>query len=160
MANEYGLGRLGLPIDQAKCLELLSEAGDLGYLEAQYTLGSYHAQGKMGLEQNDEEAFKYEKKAAEGGHLNALHNAGCMEVENYDFVAGMRHWRLAASGGYRKSMECLILFFFEKGLLHHDDLADTLQAMYHARAEMKSEDRDDYIKQLKMTGEYREEFDW
>ena len=32
--------------------------------------------------------------------------------------------------------------------------AETLQVMYHARGEMKSEDCDQYIQHLKMTGEY------
>lgn len=34
---------------------------------------------------------------------------------------------------------------FEDGVLHHGDLAKTLKAMYIARAEMKSDDRDEYI---------------
>ena len=48
---------------------------------------------------------------------------------------------------------------FEEGALHHGDLADTLQAMYRARDELKSKDRDQYIAYLKTTGEYHEEYD-
>ena len=48
---------------------------------------------------------------------------------------------------------------FEKGLLHHKDLAETLQTMYRSRAEMKSEDRDQYIKQLKRNGEHNDSMD-
>ena len=104
MAMEYSDdGRLGLPVDQAKCIDLLRQSADLGYQEALYTLESFHAQGKMGLEQNKEEASKYAKKAAEGGNIPALHNIGCMEGRNGDDVAAMRHWRLAASGGYKKA---------------------------------------------------------
>ena len=55
-------------------------------------------------------------------------------------------------------MDCLIECF-ENGLLHHDDLAEVLQAMYCARSEMKSEDRDKYIDYLKRTGEYNGEYD-
>ena len=44
-------------------------------------------------------------------------------------------------------------------MFHHGDLAETLQAMYRARAEMKSEDRDQYIEYLKRTGEYEAEYD-
>jgi hypothetical protein len=65
---------------------------------------------------------------------------------------------MSASGGYRSSMEALIKCF-EAGFLHHGDLAKTLQAMYLARSEMRSEDRDKYIKYLKMTGEYEEEYE-
>ena len=57
-------------------------------------------------------------------------------------------------------MDCLIEYYFEQGLLRHGDLAKTLQAMYLARADMKSEDRDKHIQYLKMTGEYAAEFEW
>ena len=157
MALHYGYGHYGLPVDQTKCIELLREAADgLGDPEAQYQLGDFHCFGKMGLEQNEEESLRYTKKAAECGHLLARHNLGCTENENGDIVAAMPHWRLSASGGNKKSMGALI-GRFENGLLHHGDLAETLQAMYAARAEMRSKDRDQYLAYLKQTGEYQEE---
>ena len=88
----------------------------------------------------------------------ARHNLGFMGDENGDHVAGMRHWRLSASGGYRISMEALIECF-EDGFLYHEDLSETLQAFYRSRSEMKSEDRDHWIKHLKETGEYTDEHD-
>ena len=48
---------------------------------------------------------------------------------------------------------------FELGFLHHSDLAETLQAMYRSRSELKSEGRDQYIKYLKLAGEYKAEYD-
>ena len=48
---------------------------------------------------------------------------------------------------------------FEDGLLHHGDLAETLRAFYLARAEMKSDDRDEFIEYLKENGEYKEEYE-
>ena len=158
MALDYGDGGHGLPVDQAKCIELLLESADLGCPGAQRQLGNYHHEGEMGLEQNKEKARKYFEKAAEGGHLLARHNLAFTANENGDRVAAMRHWRLSASGGYRKSMGALIECF-EGGLLRHDDLAESVQAMYLARAEMKSEDRDQYIAHLKRTGEYEARFD-
>ena len=68
------------------------------------------------------------------------------------------HWRLSAAGGIRPSMEILIECFGD-GRIHHRDLAETLQAFYRARAEMKSEDRDQYIAYLKRTGKYEEEYE-
>ena len=52
-----------------------------------------------------------------------------------------------------------LIVCFEIGILHHDDLAETLQAFYRSRFEMKSEDRDLYIKHLKMIGEYETEYE-
>ena len=158
MAMKYGSGRNGLPVDQAKCVELLRESADLGFPGAQYNLGTFYHQGKMGLEQNEEEARKYYKEAAEGGHMLSLHNLGCAKAGNGDPVAAMRHWRLSASGGHKTSMGALIVCF-EYGLLHHADLTETLQALYLSRFEMKSEGRDQHIAYLKMIGEYHAEYE-
>jgi len=158
MATHYSNGKFGLPVDQAKCIELLHKATDLGFPPAQFQLGNFHDGGRMGLEQNKEEASKCYKEAAKGGDVIARHHLGCKEARNGDIVAAMRHFRLSASGGFRKSMEGLTACF-EDGLLHHADLAETLQAFYRARAEMKSEDRDQCIKHLKEIGEYKEEYE-
>ena len=56
-------------------------------------------------------------------------------------------------------MEGLIASF-EAGLLHHNDLAEALRAMYLARSEMRSEDRDKYIEYLKRTGKYNAEYEY
>ncbi len=158
LAMYYGRGLYGLPVDQAKCFDLLRQSADLGFPGAHYKLGLYHYHGEMGLEENEEEAHKYFKEAAEGGYLISRHNLACMEYNNGDRVAAMRHWRLSASGGYKKSMGDLI-GCFEDGLLHHGDLAEVLQVMYRSRAEMKSEDLDRYIEYLKKAGDYEAEYD-
>jgi hypothetical protein len=156
MAMHHGYGHYGLPVDEAKCIELLRESAGLGFPGAQAHLGFFHYEGEMGLEENEEEGLKYVKEAAKGGDFTSLHNLGITEARNGNDVAATRHWRLSASGGYRDSMRFLIEHSFEDGLLHHADLAETLQAMYLARAEMRSEERDQYIKYLKMKGEHED----
>jgi TPR repeat protein len=159
MSMSYGRGRKGLPLDQVKCIDLLRQSAALGCQEAQYQLGQAYDHGEMGLEQNEEEAIKYYEKAAESGHMNALHNLACAMGGNGDFATAMRHWRLAASGGYRVSMNSLITVCFEDCLLHHADLAETLQVFYRCRDEMRSEDRNTFVETLKKTGMYDEEYD-
>ena len=159
LAMKYGSGKNGLPVDEVKCIELLRESADLGFPGAQYNLGNFHCNGHMGLEQNEEEELKYIKEAAEGGDFPSLHNLGWMENDNGNRTVAMQHWRLTASGGLKESNHDLIEHCFEKGLLHHGDLAETLQAFYLARAELKSNGRDQYIKYLKNTGKYKEEYD-
>ena len=156
--NVYGTGQLGLPVDQAKCIDLLRQSDDLGFPPAQAQLGDYYYDGEMGLEQNEEVALRYWEKAAEGGHLPALYNLGCIESNNGNSAAALHHLRLAASGGHKISMGALVQCF-EAGLLQHKDLAETLKVFYRARAEMKSEDRDKFIKLLKEEGNYQEEYD-
>jgi hypothetical protein len=158
MGMNYGHGDLGLPVNQAKCIELLRQSAGLGCPVAHYQLGIFHHTGIMGLEEDQEEMRKCWEKAAEAGMVVAWHNVGCIEANNGDHIVALRHWRLSASGGYRRPMVCLIEFF-EDGLLHHGDLAETLQAMYRSRAEMRSDARVRYIKHLKMTGRYDEDFD-
>ena len=158
LAMHYDAGGLGLSVDQAKCVDLLRQSADLGFPVARYQLACFHHDGEMGLEQNDEEASKYLEKAAEDGNADARHNLGCTEYNNGNNVAAMRHWRLSASGGHRRSMDALIECF-EEGLLRRKDLAETLQAMYLARAEMKSDGRDKFIAYLKRTGKYKAEYD-
>ena len=158
MAMYHGRGQFGLQVDQTKCIDLMGQAAALGYTDAQYQLGNFYKFGTMGLEQNDGKAIKYWEKAAEGGNIRARNNLGCVDGGSGDHVAAMRHWRLSASGGFKKSMENLIVCF-ENGDLHHQDLAETLQVFYSANAEMKSDDRDKYIKHLKEAGEYRAEYD-
>ena len=158
MSLEHGYGDLGLPVNQTKCIDLLRESASLGFPGAQYQLGVFYHNGAMGLQQNLEEATQYWERAAEGGHVSSRHNLGCSEWENGCRVAAVPHFRLAASAGFRLSAEALIECF-EVGLLHHADLAETAQAFYRARAEIRSEDRDEHIKYLKETGEYKEEYD-
>jgi TPR repeat protein len=157
MAMTYGYGWNGLPVNQAKCIELLRQSAGLGYYPALYQLGAFHDAGAMGLEEDQEKALQYYKEAAEGGHLLARHNVGCTDKETGDDVAAMRHFRLSASAGLKISMGSLIACF-EEGLLQHEDLAETMRAMYHARAEMRSAERDQHIAYLKTTGEYREKY--
>ena len=158
LAMKYMNGTLGMSVDEAKCIDLLRKCASLGLPLAQYQLGCFYDDGEMGLEQNKEEARKYLEKAAEGGYLLARHNLGSAEGRNGNHVSAMRHLRLSASGGYKMSMETLILCF-ETGFLHHGDLAESIRAFYCARAEMKSKDRDQWVKYLKETGRYNEEYD-
>ena len=154
MSTYYGTGELGLPVDQAKRIELMRQSANLGCPAALFQLGIVHHK-----EHNREMEKKYWTEAAEGGDLISRHNLGAWEERNGNIIAAFRHWRLSASAGYRSSMENLIKRF-EFGLLHHTDLAETLQAFYRSRAEMNSRDRDQYIRHLKETGKYNEEYNF
>ena len=154
----YGNGQYGLAVDRAKCIDLLREAADLGCSAAQYQLGQFHHDGKMGLKRNKKKALKYWEKAAEGGKVDARHSLGVVEGKKGNDVAAIRHLRLSASGGFRRSMESLISAF-EHGVLHHSDLSESLRRYYRSRTEMKSEGRDQHIAYLKRAGEYKAEYD-
>ena len=63
-------------------------------------------------------------------------------------------WIPVVRGGKAKLSLRNLIIYFEDGLLHHGDLAETLQAFYLARAELRSEDRDGYIEHLERIGKY------
>ena len=158
MGMKYGYGELGLPVDQGKCIDLLCQSADLGNAVSQYQLGNYHLTGEMGLEQNKEEALQHYQKAAECGDLMAWYTLGVTEHNKGNRAAALRRLRVSASGGLRRPMDGLIAYF-ENGLLQHGDLAETLQAFYRSRAEMKSKERDKCIVYFKETGKYKQEYD-
>ena len=158
MAMAHGHGKGGLPVDQARCIELLQYSAGLGYPRANYQLGAYHHADLMGLERNGDQAFEYWEEAAKGGDVRARHNLALF-VGPGNAVTAMRHWRLAASAGDRLAMDHIIVNCFEGGFLRHGDLAEILQVMYRSRAETRSEDRDLYIMDLKMKAKYDESHD-
>ena len=154
MSTYYRRGQMGLSVNQAKCIDLLRQAADLGLPGAHYELGNIHHSGELGLEQDDAKAKMHWKKAADSGHLVSQHNIGHKMAEMHDdFVTAMRYWRLAASGGYKPSIKTLIECF-ERGFFHHRDLSEALQNHYKATAEMKSNERDQYINILKTRTAY------
>ena len=106
----------------------------------------------------DLKVYEWLLERAKGGDVLSRHNIGMTEGVNGNPVAAMRHLRLSASGGDRSSIETLITGF-EAGMIHHGDLAETLQAMYRARAETTSGDRDKFIAYLKSNGQYEKEYD-
>ena len=159
LAMHYGRGELGLRVDEAKCIELLRKAVALGFPRGHYQLGKLYGNGEVGLQRDAAKAKMHWEKAAEGGHLLARHNLGSAEWDNGNLIAALRHWKLSASGGFKLSVTCL-LTFFERGMLHHFFLAEVMPVFYRSRAEMKSDDRDKYIAHLKVTGEYREEYEY
>ena len=158
MALDYGFGEFELPVDQGKCIELLRESASLGFPPAQFQLGVFYSHGCMGLEQNHEKAIQLWEKAAKGGYLPAIDSLGCTAHGAGHHVAAMRHFRLSASHGDRRSATDLI-GYFQRGFLHHGDLAGALQAMYRAIADMRSKERDEFIEYLKEEGKYNEMYD-
>ena len=49
-----------------------------------------------------------------------------------------------------------LLKHFEVGFLHHGDLAETMRVFYRSRAELKSDDRDQFTKK---TGRNKKEYE-
>lgn len=67
---------------QRDAVHWLHKAADEAYdILAQYQLGHAYSYGKFGLPVDTELAFKYTRRAADGGFVLAQHNLGCLYIE-------------------------------------------------------------------------------
>jgi len=143
---------LGLPMDKAKGLELLTRAADLGYGHASCTLGNLLEEGwKYGVSYDKLKARQYFERAAELGHVGALLKLGLLEQKNDNYRAAIKHWRIAAAMGDEIAVANLISCFEGEKLLHND-LANCLQTKDKACLDMKSEQRTEFEKYVEEFG--------
>jgi TPR repeat protein len=142
LANSYDDGLNGIQQDHTKAKELYAKAADLGHSEAHSQLANiYLEQGNL-----KKAKFHYEA-AAMAGHEGARNNLGCMEAESRNMDRAAKHLTIAASTGDFQSMQYLRLCF-EKGLVSRESIDLTLEAYNNSCTEMRSEDRDAYIRTI------------
>ena len=93
----------GVARDEARAVEVLKEAAELGYADAQFRLGECYG-GGHGVEQDDAEAVKWYRKAAEQGHADAQNKLGeCCYLGNgteQDYAEAVKWLRKAAEQGH------------------------------------------------------------
>ena len=133
----YQIGALGLPIDESKGLEYLVRAANLDHDDACFTLGYSYYTG-TNFVQDKAKGREYLERAAAKGHVVAGLVLGCIEMDNGNRQAAMRHWRIAAACGGKVAAEELVTCY-ELGYIRHKDLAESLQARDIACSEIKSE---------------------
>ena len=79
--------------------------------------------------------------AAMMGKLNARHNLGCYEAENGNYNRALRHFMIAAKGGYKDSLDA-VKQGFRDGHVTKEDFEKTLRGYQASCDETKSEQRD------------------
>ena len=67
LAGKYESGSLGVQKDMRRAVELLTEAAELGSIDALYNLGIVYYHGK-GIQENKAKGVEFYKKAAVQGH--------------------------------------------------------------------------------------------
>eukprot|EP00956_Cyclotella_meneghiniana_P013570 scaffold19703_cov19-Cyclotella_meneghiniana.AAC.1 len=110
LALYHSEGQNGLPVDKSKAFELLQRACELGYAAAHYHLGISYYNG-VGVEQDKNKAVHHMQMAAMMGDVHARHNLGIVEDENENFQRAMKHFMIAAKGGYEHSLYVVKLGF-------------------------------------------------
>ena len=139
----YSHGSHGLSQDHAKALELWRRAGELGYAPSYHSIGNSYYDGE-GVERDEKKAVHYMELAAMGGDVVARHNLGVLELEGHagNMSRALKHFMIAAGGGYNDSLENIKVIFMN-GEATKDDYAKALQAYQANLVEIKSPQRDE-----------------
>ena len=140
LAGHYANGSYGVPQDEAKANEFYLKAGQLGCALAYYNLGCAYDNGD-GVATDKKKARHYYEHAAMNGDLQGRHNLGCSEGNAGNLERAYKHFKLAASAGYKPSLDFLKEGFM-KGFITKEEYANTLREYQKSREEMKSDARD------------------
>ena len=135
----YRGGEYGFPQDHDKAFELFVRAGGLGYAEAYNDVGYAYENGN-GAEIDKKKANHYFKLAAIGGDVYARHNLGNNEHRAGNMNRALKHYIIAAEGGYNNSLKA-IQKLYTNGHATKDDYATSLRAYQANSVEIKSAQR-------------------
>ena len=137
LANSYHHGVNGLQRDEERAIELYARAADLGHSGSHYQLGVIYHEG------GEKAKFHYEA-AAMAGHEVARNTLGYIEFHSGNMERALKHTMIAASRGNYFAMHSEIISF-EEGGVSRESIDSTLTAYNNSCAEMRSEERDNYI---------------
>ncbi|EJK66541.1 hypothetical protein THAOC_12535, partial [Thalassiosira oceanica] len=132
---------LGLQKDMRKAVELFTEAAELGFIDALYSLGVAHDRGE-GDQQDYKMAAKFWSKAAMQGHVLSRHNLGCIEGQKGNDDRAVRHYLISAKIGVKESLDAIKKMLMV-GEATKEQYVEALKGYQDAVEETKSHDRDE-----------------
>ena len=136
----YSEGLHGVAHDDAKALELWHKAGEIGFAGAYFNIGNAYNIGR-GVERDDVKANHYHELAAMGGSPEARHNLGYDEARAGNYDRAIKHYMIAAGGGYSDSVKSIQQLYLD-GHATKEDYTNALQAYQKYLDEIRSEQRD------------------
>jgi len=136
----YRDGEYGLPQDCDKTLELFHRASNLGNTDAYCNMGNSYFNGQ-GVDIDEKKAAHYYELAAIKGDVYARHNLGNNEVRERNTDRALKHYMIAARGGYADSLN-VIKQLYTIGHATKDDYTKALQSYQAYLGEIKSVQRD------------------
>ena len=143
LAENYGYGKMGYPIDSSKAIELFLKAGELGHAVAYYTLGCIYKDGKM-VEKDLKRAKQYFELGAIAGCVHSRHYLACLESVAYNNEKAVKHLMISAKAGLEESLK-LLLEFLKSGLVTKDEYTEALRAYQKEQEDRKSAMRDEVL---------------
>jgi len=138
---KYKHGNYGLTQNTSKALELYQRAAELGLISAYYNIGCAYHNGN-GVGRDKKKAKHYWELAAIGGNMTARYNLGIMEKKEGNKERALKHWMIAAGGGYKRSLNA-IKELFMKGHTAKDDYEKALRGHQAYVGEIRSSQRDE-----------------
>ena len=142
MGCYYNQGDYGFPQDYDKALELWQRAGELGHAAAYHNIGCAYDLGR-GVKVDNKKANHYYELAATKGDAAARHNLGSLEARASNFERAVKHYTIAASGGYSGSLEFIKVIYKDEGHATKEDYSKALRLYQEYLGEVKSVQRDE-----------------
>ena len=125
---------------ETKALEMYIYAAELGHTEAFGYIGQYYERD-IGVEQDISKALEFYEMGAKKGSIGSHKELARFYGTNGDMMKGIKHLKVTARAGDKKSMDALMIFYKKKKLLSKEELSQTLRVFQASSDEMKSEDR-------------------
>ena len=127
--------------DYVKAAEYWTEAAELGYVEAHFSLGTLYYCGD-GVEKDEKKATHHYEQAAIGGHTQARAYLAEHEMKNGRFERAAKHYIINANLGCDASLK-VIKDLFVKGKVGKEEYAAALRAHQAAVDATKSPEREE-----------------
>jgi len=135
-----------------RALEHYIRAAELGHIKALTGLAQCYERG-IAVEEDISKALAFYEVSAKKGCVGSHGLLAMFHRRNGDIQMGIKHLKVAASAGYRVTMDDLMRHY-KKGFLSKEDLTQTLHAFQASCNEMKSKDRDDSYAHFASQGAY------
>ena len=126
--------------DYEGAFKYYTRAAELGDMDGHYKVSCLFYEGE-GVAKDMEKEIYHLEEAAIYGHPWARHNLGARELSRGRVDRAKRHFIIAATLGYDKSMETL-KDGYTRGFVGKDELAAALRAHHAAVEETKSQERE------------------
>ena len=137
----YQNGRDGYPQNYTKALELYHRAAELGQNQAFCSIGYAYDIGQ-GVKVDEKKANHYYELGAMRGDVYARRNLGHNEIQAGNFDRALKHYMIAAGGGYSDSLN-EIKKLYSHGIATKDDYTKALQSYQEYLRKIKSKQRDE-----------------
>ena len=141
LGDKFYHGRLGLAQNTPRAIELWTEAGDLGSLDAHFQLGHVYCTGNC-VEEDKPRGIRHWQQAAMQGDALSRHSLGLAEFNNKNYDLAVQHWTISSKMGDQDSLNA-IKYTFNEGHATKAQYAEALLGYRDALEEMKSPQREE-----------------